>query len=113
LENVRLTSNGGGTKDDAAINPKELGAGYPEPSSLGTLPAYGVYARHVKGLELANISVNFIAEDLRPAAAFVDVQGLEIDNFKSQVAPGVEAAVFADNVSDLSIRKSPGFNSPK
>ncbi|HZL77954.1 MAG TPA: glycoside hydrolase family 28 protein [Candidatus Limnocylindrales bacterium] len=109
LENIRLTSNGGGTTNDAAINPKELGTGYPEPGRIGTLPAYGIYARHVKGLELANITVNFITNDLRSAASFADVQGLEIDNFKPQVAPGVRAAVFADNVGGITIRNSPAL----
>jgi polygalacturonase len=107
IENVRLTSNGGGNEEDAARVPKELGTGYPEPGRLGTLPAYGVYARHVKGLELANISVNFLTNDLRSAASFVDIQGLEIDNFKPQLAPGVKAAVFADDVKDVTIRNSP------
>ena len=107
LENIRLTSKGGGTAEDAAINPKELGKGYPEPGKIGTLPAYGVYARHVKGLELANITVNFLTNDLRSAASFADIQGLEIDNFKPQVADGVKAAVFADNVAGLVIRNSP------
>ncbi|HEV2694495.1 MAG TPA: glycosyl hydrolase family 28-related protein [Verrucomicrobiae bacterium] len=107
LENIRLTSNGGGTAEDAARIPKELGAGYPEPNKIGILPAYGVYARHVKGLELANIHVDFKANDLRPAAAFDDIQGLEIDNFKPQVAEGVKPAIFADNVTNLTIRNSP------
>src|ERR1035437_4768937 len=109
LDNIRLTSNGGGTAEDAAINPKELGTGYPEPGRLGMLPAYGVYARHVKGLELANITVNFITNDLRSAASFVDVQGLEIDNFQPQVADGAQATVFAADVSGLTIRNSPAL----
>lgn len=109
LENIRLTSNGGGTRKDAAINPPELGRGYPEPGRIGTLPAYGIYARHVKDLELANIHVNFKTTDQRPAASFADVQGLEIDNFKPQVAAGVKAAVFADDVSGLVIRNSPAL----
>src|SRR5664279_1667048 len=112
LENIRLTSNGGGTANDAAINPKELGNGYPEPGRIGTLPAYGVYARHVKGLELANINVDFRTNDLRSAATFADVSGLEIDNFKPQLAPGVKAVVFADNVSGLTIRNSPALSNP-
>ncbi len=110
LENIRLTSNGGGTANDAAINPPELGKGYPEPSKIGTLPAYGIYARHVKDLELANIHVNFKTTDQRPAAFFVDVQGLEIDNFKPQVAAGIQAAVIADTVTDLTIRNSPALD---
>ncbi len=112
LENIRLTSKGGGTTNDAAILPRELGTGYPEPGRIGTLPAYGIYARHVKDLELANITVNYTNEDLRPAAAFTDIQGLVIDNFKPQVAAGVTPAVFADDVKNLIIRNSPAL-SPK
>jgi polygalacturonase len=109
LENIRLISKGGGTTNDAAINPKELADGYPEPGKIGTLPAYGVYARHVKGLELANIHVSFVANDLRPAASFADIKGLEIDNFKPQFAEGVAPAVFADDVRDVTIRNSPAL----
>jgi polygalacturonase len=112
IENVRLTSNGGGTAQDAARVPKELGATYPEPARLGVLPAYGVYARHVQDLQLANIAVNFLTNDLRPAAAFMDIQGLQIDNFKPQIAEGVKAAVFADDVKDLSLRNSPALEKP-
>jgi hypothetical protein len=109
LENIRLTSKGGGTIKDAARAPKELGTGYPEPGGIGTLPAYGIFARHVKDLELANIHVNFLTNDLRPAAMFADVHGLEIDNFKPQVAEGASAAIFADNVGGISIRNSPAL----
>ena len=109
LENIRLTSKGGGTLKDANISPGELGTGYPEPGKLGTLPAYGIYARHVKDLELANIHVNFSANDLRPAASFFDVQGLEMDKFKPQITAGVVPAVFADNVGDITIRNSPAL----
>jgi hypothetical protein len=109
LDNIRLTSKGGGTTNDATLQPKELAAGYPEPGKLGTLPAYGVFARHVRGLELANITVNFAKDDYRPAASFADIQGLEIDNFKPQVADGVKAAVFANNVVGPNIRNSPAL----
>jgi polygalacturonase len=106
LQNIRLISRGGGTRDEAAIQPKELGDGYPEPRKLGTLPAYGVFARHVKDLELADVHVSFASEDLRPAAAFTDVQGLELDNFNPEVAAGVTPATFKD-VTDKTIRNSP------
>ena len=70
------------------------------------MPAYGLFARHVRDLELANIRVSFAKEDLRPAIVCVDVDGLEIDNFKAQLAPGVPAAVF-DSITNLVIRNSP------
>ena len=86
---------------------KELANGYPEPGKIGNLPAYGVFARHVQDLELANITVNFSTNDLRPAASFNDIDGLEIDNFKPQVAEGVPATVIAPDVRGLVIRNSP------
>ena len=106
LENIRLVFNGGGTRTNALRVPPELGTMYPEPGRIGVLPAYGVFARHVRGLELANINVSFDKEDLRPAMACVDVDGLEIDNFKAQLAPGVPAAKF-NSVNHASIRNSP------
>jgi len=106
LQNIRLTSKGGAAKADAAIVPKELGTGYPEPGKLGTLPAYGVYARHVRDLELANIRLSFEKEDLRPAMVCVDADGLEIDNFKAQLAEGVTPAEF-EGVKRLVVRNSP------
>ncbi len=107
IENVRFISRGGGTKEDASIVPKELGDGYPEPSKIGTLPTYGIFARHVKGLELANIHLNFQTNDFRPALMFSDIDGLELDNIKPQVAEGVQPMVLGENVTGIVIRNSP------
>jgi polygalacturonase len=109
LDNIRLTSRGGGTAEEAAVVPREPGDIYPEPKRLGTMPAYGIFARHVKGLELANIHTDFETNDLRPAASFTDVDGLDIDNFKPQVAAGVKPAVFANDVKNLTVRNSPAI----
>ena len=61
---------------------------------------------HVKDLELANINFSFAKDDFRPAIQCVDVNGLEIDNFKAQLAEGVAASKF-ENVSGVVIRNSP------
>jgi polygalacturonase len=111
LENIRFISKGGGTRKDAAIEPNELGEGYPEPAKIGTLPAYGIFARHVKDLELANIHLNFQTNDFRPAMKFADIDGLEIDNVKPQVAEGVRPAEYAADVRGLVIRNSPALES--
>jgi hypothetical protein len=74
------------------------------------MPAYGLYARHVRDLEIADFRVSFEKEDLRPPLAFVDVDGLEIDHLKAQVAKDVPAARF-DGVDGLVIRNSPALDS--
>jgi polygalacturonase len=106
LDNIQLEFEGGGTNEDAAIVPRELDSGYPEPR--GVMPAYGVFARHVRGLELSNIHVSFKKEDRRPPMVCVDVDGLEIDNVKAQMAEGVPAARF-EQVTGLVVRDSPVF----
>jgi polygalacturonase len=108
LDNIRLMFNGGGTVDDAARNPKELGTGYPEPGKIGVMPAYGLFARHVRGLELDNIRVGFESDDARPAMICSDVDGLEINDFKGQTLPGVAPARF-EKVTGLAVRNSPGL----
>jgi polygalacturonase len=106
LENIWLQFKGGGTKEDAAGDFKELGTGYPEPRQVGTTPAYGVFARHVRDLELHNIRVSFDQLDVRPAMVCVNVDGLEIDNFKAEMAEGVAPARF-EEVKRLIVRNSP------
>ncbi len=106
LENIRMVFNGGGTKKDAARVPPELGTGYPEPGRIGVMPAYGLFARHVQDLELANIRLDFNQDDLRPAMVCTDVDELEIDNFKARTAAGVPAAKF-ESVNGITVRNSP------
>ena len=38
-----------------------------------TLPAYGLYARHVRGLKLENVRTAALKPDARPAVVFTDV----------------------------------------
>ena len=103
LENIRLVSNGGGTNMGVAYLPKELGTNYPEPGRIGIMPAYGLFARHVKNLELANITTSFMTNDMRPAMEFVDVNGLEMDNIKTQTARGVSGMKY-EKTSDRAVR---------
>jgi polygalacturonase len=107
LDNIQIEFQGGGTAENAAIVPPELDKGYPEPrGALSVMPAYGVFARHVRNLELSNIRLSVEKTDLRPPMVCVDADGLEIDNFKAQVADGVKAARF-EQVKGLVIRDSP------
>jgi polygalacturonase len=109
LQNIQLVFKGGGTTNDAQRVPPELETGYPEPTRFGIMPAYGLFARHVRNLEIAGFRVAFEKEDLRPPMVCEDVDGLEIDNFKAQVAKDVPAARF-DGVDGLVVRNSPVLN---
>lgn len=85
LNNILMTVSGGGTKEDASKEMKEytletLGNWWPEFSKVGTLPAYGIYARHINGLTVNNVHVNTIAKDDRPTIQFDDVKNGNVFN---------------------------------
>jgi hypothetical protein len=99
-------ATGDGTKERAARVLPELEQGYPEQFRFGIMPAYGLFARRVRELEIANFHVGYQNEDRRPSLACVDVDGLEIDDPKAQDAEGVPPARFED-VKGLVIRHAP------
>jgi len=107
LSNIHITYNGGGTRQQGEINYPELGKRYPEIEFLRTVvPSYGIFARHVKNLQLDNVSVDYKIEDRRPAMICIDVDGLEITNFRAKVAVGIKAARF-ELVKNLTVYNSP------
>ena len=89
LSNIRVYSKGGGTKEQAALDPPEKEDTYPEPTMFGDLPAYGFFIRHVKGLQMRDVEVSFLKEDLRPAFWLNDVIGVDLLHVKAQHATGV------------------------
>ncbi len=71
-----------GLKNSVASLPPELEAGYPEPSMFGDLNASGLYARHVRNLELTNVEFATDTSDSRPACWLVDVDGADLFRLK-------------------------------
>ena len=107
LENVKITYPGGGSATNAGIVPP-----YPKdysPRSLGPRPAAGFYIRHVKGLKFKNVELDFEKEDGRPPLVAFDVDGWELDNFKTQKAAGVDTMKL-ERVKGLTVRNCPGLN---
>ena len=76
LEGVQLFSRGGGTAAEARRVVPEMIRDYPEPMLFGPLPAWGLYARHVAGLHLRDITLRLLNPDARPAVVLDDVTGL-------------------------------------
>lgn len=107
LKNIRIQSKGGGTDADAGRNPKDLGTQYPDPSGKPKMPAYGIFARNVRGLSMENMDFSLEAPDQRPVAQFENIAGLKIAGLKGQVSEGVKFAKIGPDVSDVQITGSP------
>lgn len=83
LSNISITYRGGGTADLAERTYREQGTNYPEPRFAGPTPAYGIYARHVDGLNISHVYFHTIKPDYRPATIFDDVENVNIIDLKS------------------------------
>lgn len=79
LKNIQMTISGGGTKEDAKkkdikeFTLETLGNWWPEFSKVGTLPASGIFARHIDGLAIDNVHINIVNKDARKPVVFDDV----------------------------------------
>ena len=88
FENVRLGFDGGGTRQDTARQIPERETSYPESTMFGTLPAYGFYCRHVRGLRFDDLKLESEKPDLRHAMMFDDVEDLQITKLEAECSPG-------------------------
>jgi len=88
ISDVHILSEGGGTKEDAAIAPPEREKGYPEPTMFGTMPCYGFYIRHVKGIAVSNVETSYAQEDMRPCFVLDRVGRADFIHIRARHAPG-------------------------
>jgi hypothetical protein len=81
LEDVTVRYPGGGNPFIAHRNPAEpdsvpeLPANYPEFSMFRELPAWGLYIRHARGIQVKNLRLYCAAKDYRTAIVLDDVEG--------------------------------------
>jgi len=113
IEDVRLSDitieyRGGGTADEAKLEPAENERGYPEPSMFGTLPVYGFFIRHVSGLTLERMKVSFTAPEARPAVWLEDAVGVNLTQFDAQQMPGAPRLVMRE-VRGMTLRNFTGL----
>jgi polygalacturonase len=79
LRDIHMRMQGGGTARVAAIMPPEAVGSYPDPESFGVdLPACGLFARHVKGLDVRRFRIDCVRLDHRPAAWLQDIAGGQV-----------------------------------
>jgi hypothetical protein len=90
-------AGGAGAWQADPYNVPEMPREYPEPSNFGILPAYGLYARHVRGLVVRNVTFTLRSEDGRPAVVLDDVDGARFEGLTAPTAPGVPAFVRVTN----------------
>jgi polygalacturonase len=93
LSNIRLYFAGGGAKELVNKDYREQGTHYPEPKFAGWTPAYGLYARHVEGLHVSDVTFRYARPDYRPAVVLDDVTAYTLDRLDAPTEPGVDQIV--------------------
>ena len=88
IRDVQFIVSGGGTKEDAQKTVKEytpdvLGNWWPEFHLVGTLPAHGLFLRHMKNVMIDNFQIRTIEKDERPAIITDNVINIEINRLTS------------------------------
>ncbi len=104
MEKLELHLPGGGTRDEARAVLEEKESAYPEITMFGKqIPAYGIFARHVKGLKLHDAVFTVKAPDARPAVVCQMAGNVEFSGVKAPIQEGAEAAVRFESVQSAAI----------
>jgi hypothetical protein len=84
FNDVHVTYGGGGTAEEAKSVVPQVAREYFE---IGTPPAYGLFARNVRGLDLDKVRFDVVTPDLRPAVVLDRVTDVSIAGLGAQGNP--------------------------
>jgi len=101
LSNIYIETVGGGTAEDAKVQPPEFENKYPEPGMFGAMPASGFFLRHVRNVEMSHVEIKNTAPDARPAFYLTDVE--RADFFAITAPRNADGAFALHKVKDLRI----------
>jgi hypothetical protein len=109
FSNIHMTNSGGGTSDDAArrklneFTPETLNGWWPEVSLIGTVPAFGIYARHIKGLTIKDVAFSATGTECRPAVVLDDVSIASLSAVRANGIGRSESVFRFQNVKEITV----------
>jgi polygalacturonase len=85
LRDIYIQHQGGGTKENALVQPPENEKTYPEPTMFGSsMPDHGFFIRHARNIHMSNVEIVHTQEDERPAFVLEDVTGADFFRVRAQ-----------------------------
>jgi len=110
LSNLQFHYAGGGTAEQAAREVPELERAYPDPDVFGVMPSWGMFARHVKNLQVRDVEWRLSSADARPAVTLDDVEGGRLANVRLTGATNGESTTWTlRDVSGVGVREATGL----
>jgi len=86
LSNIHIYYREGPVSRPVASPVPENENKYPEPGMFGTNPACGLFIRHAKGIQLADIQFHTLPSDDRPVLLLDDVKGVYLQHLTTDTA---------------------------
>ncbi len=104
MENIHFSYTGFGDLDVKNKVVAEDEARYPEQLFFGTLPSYGMYVRHVKGLKLKNVTLELRGNDNRSAIVLDDVLDSDFENIEFDIFSKTESGITSKNIKNVNFK---------
>jgi polygalacturonase len=104
MNNIRISYQGGGAKEDAEREIPELIDEYPKAKMFGTLPSYGFFIRHARNAVLNNVRLDFETDDARPALYCDRVENIELDRVHARSIENASTLFYFNDVNDAIVR---------
>jgi hypothetical protein len=104
LSNITIRNAGGGKAELADRQVPERAHDYPQAAWWGDMPAYGLYARHVRGLTVSNVRLQTVEPDARHALVLDDVQDVDLNGVAGMPAVGDNAVIRLIQTQNVLIR---------
>ena len=108
LSNIRIYYRAGAGKEAVNKDVAENTDMYPDPYRWHSLPAYGMYFRHVKGLRVNDVVLRYMNRDERPAFVLDDVHNAHFTNVDAQKGEGAPQFILK-NVTNFSAHDVSGM----
>ncbi len=109
FSNIRIVQQGGGSAELAERVPPEEEKSYPEPGMFGSMPSYGWFFRHVTGLEMHDVKLDYATPEARPALVLDDVQDAWFHHLNFKRGTGSAPLFDLRHVTDFSVTDSRGL----
>ena len=108
ISNIKFTHAGGGNPHYAKVELKnldsipELVAQYPEFSMFKELPAWGIFIKHARNIQMKNITMKSDRKDFRYPIVLDDVKQSSFTGIK--VLPITKNIIYQSNTSAITIK---------
>ena len=109
FSNIRIVQQGGGPAELGERVPPEEEKSYPEPGMFGSMPSYAFFFRHVTGLEMHDVKVDYAKPEARPAIVLDDVQDAWFHHLNLKRGTGPAPLFDLRHVTDFSVTDSRGL----